>query len=282
MTGWLRNTFGADKANDAQRLATEQAAAGQTEALNYLKQREELPMGIRDDALRGLADFYQVPGQPKTQDQLIQEAMSSPLYAAIMGTQKAGEGAILRNQSATGGLRSGTTQGALTDFGQQTANRALLESFGQAQERDDYTRALNLTGLSGLAGLEGNDQAIAGLTANIGNTRAQGTIAGAQTQTSALNNAFNTVLGFGQMLAGAGAFSDIRLKDNIRYVGKHQGFDIYGWDWNATALNKFGLEGSAQGVIAHHVFEEYPEAIGEHEGYLTVRYDMLFPELADG
>lgn len=203
MTGWLRNVFGADKANDAQIKATSQAVAGQQEALDYLKQREQLPMQIRDEALTGLRDFYQVPGQPKTQQDLIAEAMSSPLYAAIMGTQRAGEGAILRNASATGGLRSGTSQGALTDFGQQTANRALLESFGQAQQRDDYGRALNLTGLSGLAGLQGNDQAIAGLTAGIGQTRAQGTLGQAQTQTAATGNAINTLLGIGKIVAGA-------------------------------------------------------------------------------
>ena len=74
----------------------------------------------------------------KDQGQLIQDAQGSPLYAAIMGTQQAGEQAILRNQSATGGLRGGGTIGKLTDYGQQTANRALLDSFGVAQESDRY------------------------------------------------------------------------------------------------------------------------------------------------
>lgn len=307
MTGWLRNVFGADKANDAAQAASQTQATAATEAANlslesqrealaWLQQRESVPMGIRDDALRGLADFYEVPGAPeqrKTQEQLIQEAMSSPLYGAIMGTQRAGEQAILRNRSATGGLRSGNTQGALTDYGQQTANRALLDSFGEAQAtnnadiaRADALRGLHLTGLSGLAGLEGNDNAIASLTANMGATQGQGVlnaanarsggiVAGAQSQNDALNNVFNTLLGFGQMAAGAGWFSDIRLKDNIHYLGKRGGFDFYGWTWNEIAREKFSLEGNAQGVIAHHIFEEYPDVIGEHEGYLTVHYDML-------
>jgi len=158
-------------------------------------------MQIRDQALRGLSDYYQVPGQPKDQQALIAEAMNSPLYAAIMGTQKAGEGAILRNASATGGLRSGNTNGALTDYGQQTANRALLDSFNQAQSREDYNQKLNLTGLTGLAGITGNDNAIAGLTADIGQTKAAGTVAQANTQTGALNNAFSTLLGIGSIAA---------------------------------------------------------------------------------
>lgn len=204
MTGWLRNRFGADKANDAQLAATGQAVAGQKEALDYLKSREEVPMGIRDEALKGLAGFYEVPGQAKSQDMLLEEALNSPLYKAIMGTQGAGESAILRHASMTGGVRGGNTQGALTDFGQQTANRALLESFNEVQERDDYGRALNLTGVAGLAGLQGNDNAIANLTAGIGRTKAEGTLGGAQTQLTATNDAFKTLLGFGQMAAGAG------------------------------------------------------------------------------
>lgn len=307
MTGWLRNTFGADKANDAQVSATNTAANAATEAakiqadsqreaLDYLKEREALPMGIRDEALQGLAGFYQVPGQPKDQNALIQEAMNSPLYAAIMGTQGAGEQAILRNASATGGLRSGTTNGTLTDFGQQTANRALLESFDQAQRRDDYGRALNLTGLSGLAGLTGNDNAIANLMSaiggtegqgvlNAGNARAQGTIAQANTQTSALNNALQTILGVGQVAAGfynptTGSFSDIRLKTDIQYLGEHGGFPWYAWKWNDEAKDKLGLEGMSLGVLAHQVYNTHPHAIGEKDGYLTVDYSKLnLPEI---
>lgn len=158
---------------------------------------------------QGGTGFY----EPRGQDQLIQDAMGSPLYAAIMGTQRAGEQTILRNASATGGLRSGNSNGALTDFGQQTANRALLESFYQAQGRDDYNvarsdrdRGLHLAGLTGLAGLQGNDQAIANLTSNIGTTSANGVmnagnaaaggiLGSAQAMQQGTQNSINNVLG---------------------------------------------------------------------------------------
>lgn len=165
----------------------------------------------------------------KGQDQLISEAMNSPLYAAIMGTQRAGEQSILRNASATGGLRSGNANGALTDFGQQTANRALLDSFGVAQAsdrfgllRDDVQRnfvqgqanydrqqagseyyreqGIPLSVLTGLAGLSGNENAIAGLTSDIGATTAAGMTGSAQALQQGNQNAINNLMG----IAGLG------------------------------------------------------------------------------
>lgn len=271
MTGWLRNVFGADKANDAQVAATEAALAGDQQALDYLKQREQLPMQLRDEALQGLAGFYEVPGQPKSQDQLIQEAMSSPLYGAIMGTKQDAVDEQARYASATGGLRSGNAQVAFGREAQRISNDALLESFNQVQKRDDYSRALNLGGLGALAGLESNDAAIASIMSDMGSTKAQGILGQGQTQTSATNNAFNTLIGLGQVAA---AFSDIRLKENIRAIGYKDGFWWYGWDWNDEAAT-LGLEGSAVGLLAHEVFEVNPDAVEAEKGYLKVRYDML-------
>ena len=275
MTGWLRNVFGADQAADAQRLATEQAVEGQQEALDYLREREAVPIAIRDEALQGLSGFYQVPGDFPTQDELIEEAYSSPLYRAIIGSREAGEEAILRNASATGGLRSGDTNRALSDYNMQLENRALLEAFNQSEQRADYERGLNLQGLTGLAGLTGNENAIASLTSGIGQTRAQGTIGQAQTQTDALNNAFDTILGIGQIAAPV--FSDIRLKENIEFIGNRDGFKWYRWDWNKEA-ESLGYEGWSVGVMAHQINEQYPEAVGEKEGYLVIDYNLLNKE----
>lgn len=271
MTGWLRNAFGADKAADAQREATTQAVDAQQRALDYLMQREEIPSQIRDQALTDLAGFYQVPAQMKTQEELIAEAKASPLYGAIMGNLDLGIDEILRTSSATGQLRSGAPKRAIADTTTRLANEALLQSFGQAQARDDYSRGLNLQGLQGLAGLGTNQNAIAGAMQGIGATQAQGTIGQAQTQTSALNNAFNTLLGVGQLAA---SFSDIRLKTNIRYLGDAGGLSWYRWTWNDKAA-ELGLEGDQIGVLAHQVAERFPDAISVDQGYLKVDYDRL-------
>lgn len=272
MTGWLRNTlFGADKTADAQREATDQAVGAQEKALEYLMQREQIPGQIRDEALTDLAGFYQVPGQMKSQEDLIAEAKASPLYGAIMGNLDLGIDEILRTSSATGQLRSGAPKRAIADTTTQLANQALLQSFGQAQARDDYSRAMNLQGIQGLAGLGTNQNAIAGTIQGIGTTQAQGTIGQAQTQAGAQNNLINTLLGVGQLAA---SFSDIRLKTNIRYLGDNAGFSWYRWTWNEKAA-ELGLEGDQVGVLAHQVFDEYPDAISVERGYLKVDYDRL-------
>ncbi len=168
-----------------------------------------IPDQIRDKSLQSLADYYKVPGEaqaPKSQQDLINEAMNSPLYASIMGTQKAGENTILRNAAATGGLRSGNANGALTDFGQQTQNRALLSSYDAAQTRDnseiarsDLQRQQMLSGLLGLSGVPTNDASIAKLTTDIGATNAAGMVAAGQAQQQGTQNGVNDLLGFGNL-----------------------------------------------------------------------------------
>lgn len=180
--------------------AASQQAAGvqadaQQQALDYLKEINALPQELREQALQRLGDYFQTPGAPKDQQTLIGEAMNSPLYAAIMGTQKTGESAILRHQSATGGLRSGNTQGALAGFGQQLSEQALLESFTQAQANDRYERGVNLAGLSGLAGLQTGANEIANLTTGIGQTNAAGILGSAQARQQGNQNTVNNLLG---------------------------------------------------------------------------------------
>lgn len=195
MTGWLRNVFGADKAEDAQRLATQQSVSGQTDALNYLKEREAVPNEVRDTALKGLLQYFQGAGAPKAQDELVQEALASPLYKQLMGTKQGALDAVARYASATGKLRSGNAVGALAREGQRVDENALTTAFNAVQGNQNQ----NLAGLLSLSGTPVNNQGIANGIAGIGNTQAQGTIAQANTQTGATNNVFGTLLGLGSL-----------------------------------------------------------------------------------
>lgn len=259
----------------ATKQAANIAADAQRGALSYLQQREAVPMQIRDQALQGLAGYFQIPGQQMDQSQLIEQARMSPLYQAILGTRQAGEDAILRNASATGNLRSGGSISQLSDYGMQLENQALLTSFQDQQQRQDQERQLQLQGLSGLAGLPSNDMAIANLMSGIGQTQAMGIQGAAQARSQAGANSFNNLLGLGQLgLSAYGAFSDIRLKTNIRHIGKKGSHEWYKWEWNDEA-KKLGLEGSSEGVLAHQVWETNPEAVGIRDGYLAIDYDRL-------
>ena len=135
------------------------AASWQQKAVDYLIERGEIPNQFRDEALKRLGGLAGLEGGVGSQTDLIDKAKGSPLYAEIMGNKKAGEDAILRNASATGGLRSGDVNANMYDFNVNLQNKALLDSYNQ-----------QLMGLQGLAGLSGDTNAIASGMSNIGTT----------------------------------------------------------------------------------------------------------------
>ncbi len=166
--GVTQNTTGGTGMASSSSAANKQASYEQ-QALDYLMQNEAIPQQFREGSLQALGGLYGLEGGTGSQQDIIDRAQASPLYSAIMGGRQAGEEAILRNASATGGLRSGNVQGALTDYGSQLDNRALLESYNQ-----------QISGLTGLAQLPSNANQIAATQAGIGNTLAMGDIASQQ------------------------------------------------------------------------------------------------------
>lgn len=84
----------------------------------------------------------------------------------------------------------------------------------------------------------------------------------------------------GDLASGVGAVmaaSDIRLKENVRPIGKpYNGIQIYVWDWNEDGQRVTG-ETSGAGVIAQEVRETHPTAVVEgDDGWLRVNYGVLF------
>jgi hypothetical protein len=268
MTGFLRKTFGAKDAAQATKEAAGVSAEAQREALEYLKQQEAAPSFYREQALGGLASLYGLPTYSAEGVQTPQFDISmlenSPLYQGIISGQQAGEEAILRNAAATGGLRSGNVQSALADFSSDLQNQALMTAY------QDYTG-----GLRGLSGLESYAPQIAEATAGIGATQASGITGAAQARQQGQAAAMGTVLGGLQTgMKAFQAFSDVRLKTNVKRIGEKNGFPYYSWDWNDKAAS-LGLEGSSEGYMAHEVAEVMPEAISESQGYLQVNEGML-------
>lgn len=85
---------------------------------------------------------------------------------------------------------------------------------------------------------------------------------------------FGALAGAAGTAAKAGAFSDIRLKENIDHVDTlPNGIKLYTWDW----INK-EMTDPTFGVLAQEVAEVIPDAIIQHSsGYLMVDYNH--PEL---
>jgi hypothetical protein len=180
----LGGLTGADAA-DATKEAANTSAAAQMQQLNYLKEINAMPQQYKEQALAKLNALYGGgDAGAGVQQGLIDQAKTSPMYTELMGGLKQGENAILRNASATGGLRSGNTNMALADYGTQLSNQALTSSYNQ-----------QLSGLSGLAGLPTNEAQIGNTMAGIGATRAAGIAGAAQANQAGMQNLLNTGLG---------------------------------------------------------------------------------------
>jgi hypothetical protein len=256
----------ARKAANASLAASETQADYEREALDYLKEREAIPQQYREGALNVLGGLSGLPGGTGSQDELIQRAIQSPLYQQLIGGQKFGEEAILRNASATGGLRSGNTSAALYDYNTQLQNNALLESYNQ-----------QLMGLQGMAGLPSMAPQIANQISGIGETLGQGQIAAAQARQTGNQNTMNNLMGVANLglgMYGAGMFSDRRLKKNINKIGKVNGFNFYSFAWNGVA-KRLGLTGNTYGCMADEVYEIAPEAVILKDGFMFIKYDMI-------
>ena len=153
-------------ASDAAKKASQQQMAFQQKSLDYMQERDALRNQVGDRALSTYSDIF---FNPESQQAQIDMAMQSPMYKAMMGGQQIGEDAIMRNASATGGLRSGNTNAALSDYGSQLHNQALNQSYQQ-----------QLQGLKGLGGYGQSNPNISNAYSGMGQTQAQGTTAAAQ------------------------------------------------------------------------------------------------------
>ena len=263
---------GTTKAEKAAGKASKQQLQAQREALDYLKEREALPQEFREGALTQLAGLYGLEppegfeGEMLTQQDLIDQAMASPIYQAIMGTQEAGEEAIMRQAGMTGGLRSGNVQSALANQAQQIENQALLSAYTD-----------QLSGLQGLANLPSNASQIAAQMAGLGATQAQGTMGQDFARQQGIGTglgAIGSIANIGATLAPLFGFSDRRLKKNIVLIGYNSGLPVYRFEWNSSA-KKFGLEGGQIGFVAQEVERKYPDSVVEIDGYKRIKLDFL-------
>ena len=253
-------------ATDASKDAADTAADAEMASLNYLKDINKLPQQFKEGALKRLGGLAGLEGGEGNQQELIDQAIKSPLYQNIMGGKEAGEEAILGNASATGGLRSGDVNANMYDYNTRLQNDALLTSYNE-----------QLMGLQGLAGLPTNENNIANKISNVGNIQSQGILDASQIQQAGMQNLINNTMGWSQLgvsAYGAGMFSDRRLKTNIKKVGTVKGFNFYSFDWNSIA-NRMGLTGSTYGCMADEVFEVVPEAVSLRNNFMFVNYSTI-------
>lgn len=263
----------------APKEAAKLSADYQNRALEYLKQKEEIPSQFKEEALTGLAGLLGLPGgtgealiSPQLQSISGDEIKGSSVFDALMGTIPGAQEAVLSKAAATGGLRSGNVQDALARTTSDIERQAILDSLGYLTSERDKQIALEesnigrqLGGLQMLMGQQSYAPQIASGISGVGQTLAQGQLGSSQAQQQAIGDVASLA---------AMAFSDPQLKNNITKIGERNGFGWYEWDWNEKAKD-LGLTGKSQGYMANEVKQKAPEAIGEKDGYLTINYEMV-------
>ncbi len=83
--------------------------------------------------------------------------------------------------------------------------------------------------------------------------------------------------GLGSAAGGALAhWSDMRLKKNVRKIGRKYGLDVIGFEYDRDRAPHLPLpKGSFVGFMAHQVADKYPETVSLRSGYLAVDYKRL-------
>ena len=158
-----------------------------------------------------------------------------------------------------GGLQGQQVQG-LGLLGQAGAQQQGLQQRAIDAQRGEFQRALGY-----------GPQQIGLLQAGMGTPLIS------QKQVGDQDTGLGDVLGTGaQLLATKLMFSDKKLKENIKPIGKSEnGHNVYTWDWNDKA-KELGVNDPTTGVLAQEVMKYMPEAVSKNaNGYYMVNYGVL-------
>jgi hypothetical protein len=144
---------------------------------------------------------------PQAQQQAMAGFEQSPLFQSLM---QQGEGAILQNASATGGLRGGDVQAALSQFRPQLLNSLIEQQYGRlggiAGTGLGVTTNLFNTGQASAAGQAGAGMQSASNVGNLLANQAQAIAGGQMARGNVGRQTFGDLLSIGTMAAGAGGF----------------------------------------------------------------------------
>jgi hypothetical protein len=136
---------------------------------------------------------------PEAQQQAVSGFEQSPLFQSM---QQQGENAILQNASATGGLRGGNVQAALSQFRPQLLNQLIEQQYGR------------LGGLATMGQASAAGQASGGMqsASNVGNllaNQAQATAGGQIARGNVGRQAIGDLLSIGTSVAKFGGFGGL-------------------------------------------------------------------------
>ena len=205
---------GANSAADTQANAANSATQAQLGMFNTVQQNLQPYMGTGQNALLALNNFLGLgtgtgyygnataPGVAGFQ----YDPAKDPEYQFMLSQ---GSSAITNQASALGGVNSGATLKALSDYGQQTALSSYQNEFSNwnTQMNNVFSRLMNAinVGQSSAAGVgtaaTGTGQEIGNNLIGAGNARAAGTMGSANALSGGIQSFFNSP-GFMNMISG--------------------------------------------------------------------------------
>ena len=226
----------------------------------------------------------QALGQVSGADLTRQSDLASQMVRAQQGdlTRQAGLAGDITDASRAGLASRLSAAGMAPQLQQQLLQReGLLGMVGEAQRSMDQAQL----SASQQAIAEQNAANQARLNAMLSAAGVgQGTYGQSSTTTAPRQGGIGSTLGGIGSILGAGAqiapllgISDMRVKKNIKFVGKTDGgHNLYEWEWTDKA-REIGIPlGPEFGVMAQDVMSKKPEAVVEHEsGYLMVDYGAI-------
>lgn len=261
--GFISDIFGGGQEDAANAAADQQVQAGR-DAIAASERASEKGLGFlnqfNDLVSRGARESNFL-ANPQAQYDFLQ---SNPIFNLA-----------LENANRQTNSRA-ASQGRLSagDTLSQLSNNVMLSALPLLdRQRQDVGNLLNIG--TGIAQSQANTAInqgtnVSNLLTDIGAAQAAGTIGAQNADTQ----------GAGQALQLAGnlfaAFSDSRLKSSKQKTGVNEnGYDIWQWQWNEEAKEKFGLEGESHGVMFNDVLKNNPEAVSYQDGYGKVNYGMI-------
>ncbi len=184
--GLAGSIYSANKASSTAKSVANIELQALRDKLEYQKDLDEIPRRFREASLERLGGMYGLPGGTGTErlspEELLLQANDSPFLGLL---REGGEEAILRNQSATGRLRSGDTIDQLSEFNVRT----LLQTYNMLRQ----DRAEQESGLQSLSNLPSYGNQIANTIGDIGSAGAAGRLSQGQIEQQKLQNIFDSL-----------------------------------------------------------------------------------------
>lgn len=262
---------------------------------------------------QGFTQAAQLAQQDVSRRQQANQLNAQQMLQAALANQQAGLTAGQANMQAqlSAALANQGAADAASQFNLTAADAANQFNIGQDAAAQTLNQAMGLQaaqnqllGASQLAGLGQNAYDLgvaeeAGIYDDAAARQAmmQAILSGGETQFNNMTLAGQQALGMLAQALGAsqipqsqtttnrpGLFqiaslfaSDIRLKKNIRRVGKTPGgHNLYAWDWKKKAKSIAGKTGPDMGVIAQDVMETRPDLVVMFpDGFYRVNYEGI-------